>query len=622
MVMASCSSESVFEEGPAGAQQTPESKKGDMYMSMNIAPTGAVGTRTETGNQGSEIGQDRENKISTALVIFADKIGDDYKVITSTYSGTTGTDFQLTGTPQSDYMATFKVDRQTLLNNIGAQDSKDYYIFIVANAPSDLAAKFVVPTSGTAPSVQQIFATTGDQNTYWTVDNFLMSNSEVNALTVEKEAIKVGTHTTPTDPFDLGRVKVQRAMSRFDLAVGPAYTKFTASAEGRPELEAGNSDLQDVTIEFDAVALINMAQEANSFKVTGVDKSINFAAETKNNWVYSPVQNNFSTPLFAGSVNNGILTGTTVVSGLEGFFQTEAYETSTGITPDPNVPAAVYRVGGFTKITNITEADNAYNRPTDAASNQPDYSIWRYCMENTNPCKVDHATTPVENHDADNQKNGNSTGVVFRAKITGKKVDGTPIDGSMGALYAYNNVIIGNAATLRTYATTPKAETDNSGVYDAVKLKYVDAVGKYNEAATTTPKFTFNPEGEDGYTKISEATPEQLQNLKSYLVENGFSVYNPTENSAEGVYYCYYIYWNRHNDNGKNAEMGPMEFATVRNNVYKLRVSKIHKLGHPGKPEDDPDDPDPDDPDEKDSFYCQVICEILPWEVRINDIEF
>ena len=50
----------------------------------------------------------------------------------------------------------------------------------------------------------------------------------------------------------------------------------------------------------------------------------------------------------------------------------------------------------------------------------------------------------------------------------------------------------------------------------------------------------------------------------------------------DGVgYYFYYYYWNRHNDNELSATMGPMEFAVVRNNVYKLAVTGIAKLGHP-----------------------------------------
>ncbi len=68
--------------------------------------------------------------------------------------------------------------------------------------------------------------------------------------------------------------------------------------------------------------------------------------------------------------------------------------------------------------------------------------------------------------------------------------------------------------------------------------------------------------------------------------------------------------------------MGPMEFDVVRNNVYKLSIDKIARLGHPRIPENDPNDPTPDTPDESDEIYLDVRMEIVPWVVRLNSIQF
>ncbi|MDE6291629.1 MAG: Mfa1 fimbrilin C-terminal domain-containing protein, partial [Muribaculaceae bacterium] len=87
-------------------------------------------------------------------------------------------------------------------------------------------------------------------------------------------------------------------------------------------------------------------------------------------------------------------------------------------------------------------------------------------------------------------------------------------------------------------------------------------------------------------------------------------------------YYCNYYYWNRHNDNGQNGVMGPMEFAVVRNNVYKLCVTKLSRIGHPQDPNNDPDVPTPDTDDELGDIYIAVTCTALPWVVRENNIEF
>ena len=103
----------------------------------------------------------------------------------------------------------------------------------------------------------------------------------------------------------------------------------------------------------------------------------------------------------------------------------------------------------------------------------------------------------------------------------------------------------------------------------------------------------------------------------------GFAIYQRSQDNREGWgYYCYYYYWNRHNDNGRNGIMGPMEFAVVRNNVYKLAVTNIARLGHPRISQNDPDKPKPDTKDESSDIYLTVDSEVVPWTVRVNNIEF
>lgn len=100
------------------------------------------------------------------------------------------------------------------------------------------------------------------------------------------------------------------------------------------------------------------------------------------------------------------------------------------------------------------------------------------------------------------------------------------------------------------------------------------------------------------------------------------TVFIPTNDDNEGWgYYCYYFYWLRHFDNGLDGKMGPMEFASVRNNVYKLAVTDISKIGHPRDVDRDPDPIKPDDPDEKEENSIRIYVEVRPWVVRVNDIE-
>lgn len=118
-------------------------------------------------------------------------------------------------------------------------------------------------------------------------------------------------------------------------------------------------------------------------------------------------------------------------------------------------------------------------------------------------------------------------------------------------------------------------------------------------------------------------------NFKKAVTDAKITIYQRSNDEVEGHpelggwgYYCYYYYWNRHNDNTRSGVMGPMEFAVVRNNVYKLAVTKISRLGHPRISENDPDKPTPGTPDESEDIYLTVTAETLPWVVRENNIEF
>ena len=122
----------------------------------------------------------------------------------------------------------------------------------------------------------------------------------------------------------------------------------------------------------------------------------------------------------------------------------------------------------------------------------------------------------------------------------------------------------------------------------------------------------------------TEKTDPNLSAMKAAVTAAGFTIYESSNDAQLGGigYYCYYYYWNRHNDNGDNGAMGTMEFSVVRNNVYKLAVTGIKQLGHPRIPENDPDKPKPDTPDESSDIYITVTCQVLPWVVRVNNIEF
>ena len=211
-----------------------------------------------------------------------------------------------------------------------------------------------------------------------------------------------------------------------------------------------------------------------------------------------------------------------------------------------------------------------------------DYKIWCYAKENTIP-----GTTA--------QKHNVSTGVVFKGELTAGETASDAVKTAMAAgkrIYVFNNVLYGAWKDVKAAA---EAGTDPT------------LQAAYNQAAT-------------GVAADAEPTG-------AAAAAAGFTGYS----AKDGKYYNYYYYWNRHNDNLDPYTMGIMEFAVVRNNVYKLAVNSISRFGHPTPPdpsnpdpdpEPDPDPVKPDDPDESVNYYFNVTVKVLPWTVRINNIEF
>ena len=226
----------------------------------------------------------------------------------------------------------------------------------------------------------------------------------------------------------------------------------------------------------------------------------------------------------------------------------------------------------WTSLASLTTDDNYTG----------DYKIWCYAKENTIP-----GTTA--------QKHNVSTGVVFKGELAAGETASDAVKTAMAAkkrIYVFNNVLYGAWSDVKAAA---EAGTDAT------------LQAAYNQAAT-------------GVAADAEPTG-------AAAAAAGFTGYSP----KNGTYYVYYYYWNRHNDNLDPYTMGVMEFAVVRNNVYKLAVNAINRFGHPTPPdpsnpdpdpEPDPDPVDPDDPDESVNYYFNVTVKVLPWTVRINNIEF
>lgn len=158
-------------------------------------------------------------------------------------------------------------------------------------------------------------------------------------------------------------------------------------------------------------------------------------------------------------------------------------------------------------------------------------------------------------------------------------------------------------------------------------------IAKEQKNAYTTGLYyqaTYELSGKDKGTNIYQYgnTLYDFAELQEAAKQLGLNLKDLTDNSSQEEFYvigvtkyekgrCYYTYWIRHIDNQNNTEMGPMEFAVVRNNYYQMEINSVKGIG-----DYKPVDPNPETPDEFVDSYLDVKVKVLPWTIRNNKIDF
>ena len=176
----------------------------------------------------------------------------------------------------------------------------------------------------------------------------------------------------------------------------------------------------------------------------------------------------------------------------------------------------------------------------------------------------------------DKQKNGYTTGIVFKAEIapskmmqkksSGDGVEETTTIGSIGEIFYHSGIFYKDIEALK-----------EAGVLLA-----------------------------DGTTSSSaNGAPADLKKNDVQCFKKG---------SADGKFICYYPYWIKHLPSEDTAE-DVMEFGIVRNNVYQVTVTGIQGVGKDGVTENIITDTETDDPT---TVLLNVKLSIKPWVVRAN----
>ena len=547
---------------------------GDVYMSFKLElPTAGRSATDNVGDNGgstnsnatpdSEVGQESENTVKRFDVVLVVKDASKpsgYKYIAQTSK----TESTAQNIHTNEYTIIFQ--SQALEDYEG----QSVIAFVFCNHPGDTNYKGIV--EGTNPQCvlpnKEAFYKLSAEDGFW------MSNSKIPA----EVELKNLDQTSEAAPLTLGTVEVERTVARFD---------FKHKEAGSIDLNSDGTNDKDVYVleetEGNPSVVVQLAQMA----LLNVSNQFNYVRHTDN----------------PASAQNAYDAASVTICGVEkntNFVVDSDFEQKVANDYLPNNFLNYWDEGAGNKdVETPIHFASLWNTVSSTASNiaslaTPDswgdesnadnagYMIWKYATENTLPSVV-------------KQIKSLSTAVIFKGYLydlttgTGNRLLGDKA-------YVLNNRLYGSWSQVGALVATVTDTSDE----DLIALK-----AAYNAAG-------------------GAGAPEPNLSTAS---EYGFTVYekdknNTIDNPDDDYWPVYYYYINKHNDNGQAEVMAPMEFAVVRNNVYKLAVTNISKYGHPGDPAGDPDPEIPSEPDESKNVYFQVSVKVVPWTVRVNNIEF
>ncbi|MHC8414599.1 Mfa1 family fimbria major subunit [Bacteroides hominis] len=176
----------------------------------------------------------------------------------------------------------------------------------------------------------------------------------------------------------------------------------------------------------------------------------------------------------------------------------------------------------------------------------------------------------------DKQKNGYTTGIVFKAEIAPSKM----MQKKSGA----------DGVEESSTFTGMSEIFYHSGIFYK-NIEALKEAGVLLEAGTTSSS--------------AGGAPADLKKNDVQCFKRG---------DTNGKFICYYPYWIKHIPSENTAE-DVMEFGIVRNNVYKVTVTGIQGVGKDGVTEDIITDTETDDPT---TVLLNVKLSIKPWTVRAN----
>lgn len=538
--------------------------KGKAYVTLslsmdNVAPaTRANPTGGETGD-GYERGQSYENVVSSAVAFFfCDADG----VNASAGTPIDGVaEFSQFSTPVGDNNPVDKM-YTTQPQQVDLENG-EYNVIVVAN-PGD--QKWWNAGSLTLGDVRDHIYKEAWKDANGTFSDFLMTSAADATLILTPDA-------TQQDPAEV-EATVERVAARIDYntaeqdyeCTDPAYTGATVQITGAAivnNLTAGSYLLKRVNSTVSADGATYLGDETANDN----DVPTNYVIDP---WTAAKTQGN----------NSFTIDGTSGLPASDLYGVWFGNQSSQTLTPEllkPGYWAALCTTG--TSLDQVDGGTAGYNRIG-------------YTLENTT---ADDCAGPRY-----------STGVVFKAKFN-------PADGAIanytagstffslgGMLYAsmedmmavvYGSRVFGDFesniqnmtdwAGVKEWAGTLLSD-DPSGYVDFLEDECAAHADNMEETLTDSDKerllWSAYMLSKCGYSATQSAggawevtINANDKDTRNALRQHGVRTYEDAQ--------CYYTWWVRHGNDGNDDANGLMEYAIVRNNVYKLDVESVYSIG-------------------------------------------
>lgn len=539
---AGCAQEDIGNDPSEGGGMSATSYVSLSFASPQGTPTRANPTGGETGD-GQETGQDYENAITSAVAFFYQ--GTDQKGVNS--GGNTpikafvsfnnignGTDENSTGVDRKYTTSPQQVDLE----------NGTYNVIVVANPGTD----WWTGRSLTLADVRDYIQTTAWTASGSDYSDFVMTSAADATLTL---------NSNPESNPAIAEVNVERMAARLDYKTTGTYTCDDPAYPG-------------ATVEITGAALVNNLT-AGSYLLKRVAADVNgVPTYLGNETPDAGVQTNYVLDPWTAvktSANNNFTIGgeTKTAEDLYG-------EWFGNISQNPNYWAAYVQPG-----TEVTVGTEKWQRIG-------------YTLENTTA--------------AEEAGKRYSTGVVFKAKFHPAKVtsytNSTYTDGA--TFFAYGKTLYASMEDMmigfyghkfnngfsdieecktwddvKSFIESTLLGNDPSGYRDYLLKQVNDHQGEsLTQTELTSLEWSNYMLNECGYSKDENGKVVLDQNSK--VTRNALQSYG-TRTYEDAT--CYYTWWVRHSNDNNDDAKGIMEYAIVRNNIYKLTVESIYSLGDP-----------------------------------------